>query len=319
MSTARRQVAGGIALFASAIVAMIWANSPFHESYAALSHLEGLKGLAIFLFFLSVGIELRHEISHGSLSKPRQAVVPIFAAMGGMLVPVLIYSAVNFGEPSARGWGVPMSTDIAFAIGILAIAGRWLPRQVRTFVLTVAVVDDSLTILMIAIFFTSSFNILSLESLAGVLIGLLLPQGQKMQKALEPTVNFVMLPVFAFLSAGVNLSDLTGATGASPLIIVGIVAAMVIGKPVGVIATAWLVTKSKLGRLPDQVTWPRLLRVAPLFGMCFTVALLMSELSFGDSIAEHSLANVSVLITTSVMAILTATALSLRTKHLHER
>lgn len=318
MNGARRQVAGGIALFASAIAAMVWANSSFSESYSAVSHLEGLKGLAIFLFFLSVGIELRHEISHGSLSKPRQAVVPIFAAMGGMLVPVIIYSIVNFGEPSARGWGVPMSTDIAFAIGVVAIAGRWLPRQVRTFVLTVAVVDDSLTILMIAIFFTSSFNILSLDSLAGVVVGLLLPQGQKVQKVLEPTVTFVMLPVFAFLSAGVNLGDLNGASDASPLIIVGIVAAMVIGKPVGVLATAWLVTKSKLGKLPEQVTWARLLRIAPLFGMCFTVAMLMSELSFGDSLAEHSLANVSVLITTSVMALLAAAALTLRSKHLHE-
>ncbi len=294
MNGARRQVAGGIALFASAIAAMVWANSSFSESYSAVSHLEGLKGLAIFLFFLSVGIELRHEISHGSLSKPRQAVVPIFAAMGGMLVPVIIYSIVNFGEPSARGWGVPMSTDIAFAIGVVAIAGRWLPRQVRTFVLTVAVVDDSLTILMIAIFFTSSFNILSLDSLAGVVVGLLLPQGQKVQKALEPTVAFVMLPVFAFLSAGVNLGDLNGASD------------------------AWLVTKSKLGKLPEQVTWARLLRIAPLFGMCFTVAMLMSELSFGDSLAEHSLANVSVLITTSVMALLAAAALTLRSKHLHE-
>lgn len=318
MNPARRQVAGGIALFASAIVAMVWANSSFSESYFAVSHLEVLKGLAIFLFFLSVGIELRHEISHGSLSKPRQAIVPIFAALGGMLVPVLIYSIVNFGEPSARGWGVPMSTDIAFAIGVVAIAGRWLPRQVRTFVLTVAVVDDSLTILMIAIFFTSSFNILTLESLAGVVIGLLLPQGQKFQKVLEPTVTFVMLPVFAFLSAGVNLGDLNGATDASPLIIVGIVAAMVIGKPVGVLATAWLVTKSKLGKLPEQVTWARLLRIAPLFGMCFTVAMLMSELSFGDSLAEHSLANVCVLITTSVMALFAAAALTLRSKHLHE-
>ncbi len=297
---------------------MIWANSAFRESYEAVSHLEGLKGLAIFLFFLSVGIELGHEISHGSLSKPRQAAVPIFAAMGGMLLPVIIYSLINFGEPSARGWGVPMSTDIAFAIGVIAIAGRWLPRQVRTFVLTVAVVDDSLTILMIAIFFTSSFNILSLESLAGVILGLLLPRGQRVQKALDPTVTFVMLPVFAFLSAGVNLSDLNSASGASPLIVVGIVVAMVIGKPVGVLATAWLVTKSKLGALPEQVTWERLLRIAPLFGMCFTVAMLMSELSFADSLGEHSLANVSVLITTTVMALLATAALSLRSRHLHE-
>ena len=318
MNIARRQMVGGILLFSAALVAMLWANSPFRESYFAVSHIEALKGVAIFIFFLSIGIELRHEISDGILSKPKQAVVPVFAAIGGMAVPVIIYSLINAGEASSRGWGVPMSTDIAFALGVLAIAGRWLPKPVRTFVMTVAVVDDSLTILMIAIFFASSFHALSLASLGGVLIGLFLPRGQKLQKYLEPAVAFAFLPLFALLSAGVDLSKLSSAESASPLIIIGIVVAMVIGKPLGVLGATWLVTKSKLGTLPQQVTWPRLRRVSLLFGMCFTVAMLMSELSFGDSEGEQSLANVSVLITSAVMALLATAALSLRTKHLHE-
>ena len=318
MNIARRQMIGGILRFSAALVAMFWANSPIRESYAVVSHIEALKGVAIFIFFLSIGIELRHEITHGILSKPRQAVVPIFAAIGGMAVPVIIYSLINAGEASSRGWGVPMSTDIAFALGVLAIAGRWLPKPVRTFVMTVAVVDDSLTILMIAIFFASSFHALSLASLGGVLIGLFLPRGQKLQKYLEPAVAFAFLPLFALLSAGVDLSKLNSAEGASPLIIIGIVIAMVIGKPLGVLGATWLVTKSKLGTLPQQVTWPRLRRVSILFGMCFTVAMLMSELSFGNSEGEQSLANVSVLITSAVMAVLATAALSLRTKHLHE-
>jgi NhaA family Na+:H+ antiporter len=318
MNIARRQMIGGILLFSGALVAMFWANSPIRESYAVVSHIEALKGVAIFTFFLSIGIELRHEITHGILSKPRQAVVPIFAAIGGMAVPVIIYALINAGEASSRGWGVPMSTDIAFALGVLAIAGRWLPKPVRTFVMTVAVVDDSLTILMIAMFFASSFHALSLASLGGVLIGLFLPRGQKLQKYLEPAVAFAFLPLFALLSAGVDLSKLNSAEGASPLIIIGIVIAMVIGKPLGVLGATWLVTKSKLGTLPQQVTWPRLRRVSLLFGMCFTVAMLMSELSFGNSEGEQSLANVSVLITSAVMAVLATAALSLRTKHLHE-
>ena len=318
MNIARRQMIGGILLFSAALVAMLWANSPLRESYFAVSHIEALKGVAIFIFFLSIGIELRHEISDGILSKPKQAVVPVFAAIGGMAVPVIIYSLINAGEASSRGWGVPMSTDIAFALGVLAIAGRWLPKPVRTFVMTVAVVDDSLTILMIAIFFASSFHALSLASLGGVLIGLFLPRGQKLQKYLEPAVAFAFLPLFALLSAGVDLSKLSSAESASPLIIIGIVVAMVIGKPLGVLGATWLVTKSKLGTLPQQVTWPRLRRVSLLFGMCFTVAMLMSELSFGDSEGEQSLANVSVLITSAVMALLATAALTLRTKHLHE-
>jgi NhaA family Na+:H+ antiporter len=166
MNTAKRQLIGGISLFVAAALALLIANSPLASAYQAFASIETLKGLAIFLFFLSVGIELRHEIISGSLRKPRQAVVPIFAAMGGMAVPVVIYSLINFGQPSAVGWGVPMSSDMAFALGVLAIAGRWLPKQIRTYVLTVAVVDDSLTILMIAIFFASSFHVLSLASLA---------------------------------------------------------------------------------------------------------------------------------------------------------
>lgn len=318
MNSARRQLLGGILLFAAAILAMLWSNSPFRDSYAAISHIEALKGVAIFLFFLSIGIELRHEITHGSLSRPRQAVVPIFAAIGGMALPVIIYSVINFGEPSARGWGVPMSTDIAFALGVLAIAGRWLPKQVRTFVMTVAVVDDSLTILMIALFFASSFHVLSLASLAGVVVGLFLPGGSKLQKTLEPAVALVVLPIFALLSAGVDLSKLASATDASPLITVGIVVAMMVGKPLGVFGTTWLVTKSKLGTLPKEISFPRLLRVALLFGMCFTVAMLMSELSFADSEGEHALANLSVLIASATMAILATIALSVKVNHLRE-
>ena len=319
MTTARRQMLAGVLLFAAAIVAMLWANSSARESYETLASIEPFRGIAIFIFFLSVGIELRHEITHGTLSKPRQAVVPILAAIGGMLVPVVIYSLVNAGEVSARGWGVPMSTDIAFALGVIAIAGRWLTRQVRTFVMTVAVVDDSLTILMIAIFFTSSFSLLSIDSLLGVLLGLFLAQAKKLQKFLDPAVAFFFLPLFALLSAGVDLSQLSGTSNASPLITLGIVAAMVIGKPLGVLGTTWLVTKSRIGTLAAGLTWPRLLRVAPLFGMCFTVALLISQLSFGDSDGEHALANVSVLITSSVMAIFSLLSLSIRTRHLHEK
>ena len=318
MKAAKRQLIGGILLFASAAAALLIANSPLAVAYHHLAEIEAIKGAAIFLFFLSIGIELRHEITHGSLSKPKLAVVPIFAAIGGMALPVIIYSLVNLGSDSAGGWGVPMSTDIAFALGVLAIAGRWLPKAVRTYVMTVAVVDDSLTILMIAIFFASSFHFLSLVSLAGVLVGLFLPAGDRVARVLEPTVAYIALPVFAFLSAGVSFGSLNLNGGASSAILGGVILAMVIGKPLGVLGTTWLVTKSKLGKLPESVTWPRLLRVGLVFGMCFTVAMLMSELSFGANPTYHSVANVSVLIATCTMAILSSLALTLRKKHLHD-
>jgi len=303
---------GGISLIGAAIIALIWANSPAAATYEGMIHQEWIKGLAIFVFFFSLGLELRHEIQHGSLQNTRNAVVPIFAALGGMAVPVFIYSIFNFGQPTAAGWGVPMSTDVAFALAVFAIAGSFLPKAIRTFVLTVAVVDDSLTILMIAIFYASSFHMLSLVSLSGVVLGLLMPKGQRILPRLQPVVAFVALPIFALFSAGVNLSniDFNIFTGSS--ITIGILAAMIIGKPLGVLGTTYLVTKSGLGKLSSDIKWADLLPTGLLFGMCFTVALLFSELSFGEQVVEHATANLSVFIGSTISALLATIALSIR-------
>ena len=272
---------------------------------------EAIKAAAIFIFFLSLGVELRHEIKHGSLSKPRQAIVPILAAIGGMLTPVAIYSAINAGQASAAGWGIPMSTDVAFALAVLALAGRFLPKSIRVFLLTVAVVDDSLTILIIAIFFASSFQPLSVFSLAGVATGLFLFRGQKASAWLNPLANWAALPVFALITLWQTFANfertLTGSA-----ITLGIIAAMVLGKPIGVLGTTWLVTKSGLGKLAADVRWPDLLSIGSLFGICFTVAMMMSELSFGNKPAEHSIANVSVLIGSLTSVVLATIALQIR-------
>ena len=184
-----KETLGGVALIGGAILALVWANSPAAPVYEAMVHQEWIKGIAIFLFFMSIGIELRHEIQHGSLRSAKNAIVPIFAAIGGMTVPVLIYSAFNFGKGTEAGWGIPMSTDVAFALAVFAIAGSFMPKALRLFVLTVAVVDDSLTILMIAIFYASSFHMLSLVSLSGVVIGIFLPKGQALLPKLQPVVE----------------------------------------------------------------------------------------------------------------------------------
>jgi NhaA family Na+:H+ antiporter len=307
-----RQSLGGISLIAAAVVALIWANSPAASIYEAMIHQEWIKGIAIFLFFMSIGIELRHEIQHGALRSAKNAIVPIFAAIGGMTVPVLIYSAFNFGKPTEAGWGIPMSTDVAFALAVLAIAGSFLPKAIRTYVLTVAVVDDSLTILMIAIFYASSFHMLSLVSLSGVILGLLMPKGQEILPRLQPAVAFVALPVFALFSAGVNLANIDFSVFATSSITIGILVAMIIGKPLGVLGTTFLVTKSGLGKLSSDIKWADLLPTGLLFGMCFTVALLFSELSFGETVVEHSTANLSVFIGSTVAALLATIGLSLR-------
>jgi NhaA family Na+:H+ antiporter len=272
---------------------------------------EAIKAAAIFVFFLSLGIELRHEITHGSLAKPRQAIVPILAAIGGMLVPVIIYSIINAGLPSAVGWGVPMSTDVAFALAVLAAAGRFLPKSIRVFLLTVAVVDDSLTILIIALFFASSFQPLSVFSLAGVALGLFLPRGQKAAPWLTPVANFAALPLFAVVTLWQTFANFQGQLAGSAITL-GVVVAMVFGKPLGVLGTTWLVTKTGLGKLAADMKWPDLLSIGSLFGICFTVAMMMSELSFGENPPEHSIANVSVLIGSATSALLAIIALQIR-------
>ena len=316
-SQLRRERFGGFALIAAAALALVLANSPAAPAYMAIQHVEIFKEIAIFLFFFSVGIELRHEIRHGSLRNPQQAIVPILAAIGGMLVPVILYSLINSGLPSAKGWGVPMSTDIAFALAIFAIAGRGLPKALRTYVMTVAVADDSLTILMIAVFFTSSFNILTVISLAGVVLGLFMPGGAKLAPKLVPLVSYAALPIFAFYSAGVSLGNFNVSVFATPLA-VGVIVAQLVGKPLGVLGTTWLVTKSRLGSLAHGLTWADLRSVAWLFAMCFTVSMLMVELNFPAKGAteSHSTSILSVFVATSIAGLISTLLLRLRAAEL---
>lgn len=174
-----QETSGGILLLIGAALALVWANSPWHESYYALSsfvvgpaavHLNlslatwAADGLLAIFFFI-VGLELKHEITEGSLRNIREAAVPIFAALGGMIMPIFIFvgTVMLLGDKTAlHGWAIPVATDIAFALAVLAVFGRGLSRGLRTFLLTLAVVDDLLAIIIIAVFFTSKISWLAL-------------------------------------------------------------------------------------------------------------------------------------------------------------
>src|SRR6187431_1028872 len=176
----RTERAGGIMLLLGTVIALVWANSRWADSYESVSSFTiGPEALHLHLslatwaqdgllaiFFFVVGLELKRELTVGELHKPATAVVPAVAAIGGMAVPALIYLAVNAFQDggSLDGWAVPTATDIAFAVAVLAIVGRGLPTALRAFLLTLAVVDDLLAILVIAIFFTDD---VSLPWLAG--------------------------------------------------------------------------------------------------------------------------------------------------------
>jgi NhaA family Na+:H+ antiporter len=303
----RRQSLGGFLLLGAIAAALLIANTPAAGLYRTLAENTGLRTVALALFFLNVGLELRHEVREGILRKPRLAIVPIVAAVTGMLTPALIFLSFNVGRSSSAGWPTVISFDVAFALAVLSIAGRWLPRQLRAFVLSIAVVDDSLAILVLALVFAGSFDPAALVSLAALAVGLLIPGLHRLRPALDPTVNLVALPVFGFLEAGVTLNGVSG--GFDIYLIATIAVAILVGKPLGILGGTWIATKSKLGTLDEAITWKLLLRVAPIFAMCFTVSILMSELAFADSEQLHSSANLAIVAVAFAMAVVSSVVL----------
>lgn len=176
---------GGLLLFGATVAALIWANSPWAESYEHLwsmnirigfgslaveEHLLGwINDAVMTIFFFVVGIEIKQEMTHGQLKRPKDAMLPVAAALGGVVVPAIIYFVINRGGPGEHGWGIPMATDIAFAMGLVALAGRLVPPALKVTLLTLAVVDDIAAILVIAIFYGQGVSLLWL---AGAFAGL---------------------------------------------------------------------------------------------------------------------------------------------------
>lgn len=169
------EASGGIVLLVAAAIALVWANSPWDEQYfdlwhAAIGvdlnflHIEETVGHAVndglmAIFFFVVGLEIKRELVHGELSTKKKAAMPVAAALGGMIVPALIYTAINAGGEGAKGWGIPMATDIAFAVGVLALLGRRAPFSLKVFLLALAIADDLGAIVVIALFYTDSISI----------------------------------------------------------------------------------------------------------------------------------------------------------------
>jgi Na+:H+ antiporter, NhaA family len=171
---ADKQSSGGILLIAATAVALVWANSPWGESYAALWHTKLTVGVGdasiskdlthwindglMAVFFLVVGLEIKREVLVGELSSVRGAALPIAAALGGAMVPAAIYLAINAGTEGSAGWGIPMATDIAFALGVLALLGERAPVALKVFLTALAIVDDIVAVLVIALFYTSEIS-----------------------------------------------------------------------------------------------------------------------------------------------------------------
>jgi NhaA family Na+:H+ antiporter len=180
------EAAGGVVLLVATAAALLWANSPFEDSYTDLWHThlsitlgnrtldldlqEWVNDGLMTIFFLIVGLEIKRELVEGELRDPRRAAMPAIAALGGMIVPALVYAAVNAGGDAAGGWGIPMATDIAMAVGVLSLLSRRVPPTLKLFLLALAIVDDIGAIVVIAIFYSSGVETSLLALAAGLLV-----------------------------------------------------------------------------------------------------------------------------------------------------
>ncbi len=183
------QTSGGLVLMACAVLALVVANSPLADAYSAFLHVHiklavgpwvldhtihhWINDGLMALFFFLVGLEIKREVLSGDLSNPRAAALPVLAAAGGMVFPALVFIALNFGGEGAGGWGIPMATDIAFAVGILSLLGARVPKSLFAFLVAVAIVDDLGAVAVIAIFYTEQIDFNAL-ALAGVFLGVLI-------------------------------------------------------------------------------------------------------------------------------------------------
>src|SRR6516225_9674375 len=216
---ARMEAASGILLLASTVAALVWANSPWAESYHALWNVQIPAGFGRFIlsesghqwindglmsiFFFLVGLEIKREVLIGELSSLRQAAFPFIAAMGGTLAPALIYVSVTHGSNALKGWAIPMATDIAFALGVLALLGDRVPASLKIFVTALAIVDDIIAVLVIALFYTHQLDVFSLAVGLG---GVALSFGAKLLGVRKPAIYAVIgVCVWCFvLKSGVH-------------------------------------------------------------------------------------------------------------------
>ena len=394
------QTGSAAVLLGATIAALAWANiSP--ASYETVWHTPlsirlGGSGLSLDLhdwvnsglmtfFFFVVGLEARREFDLGELRERSRLAMPVLAGLGGMIVPIAIFLAFNAGRPSAHGWGTAMSTDTAFALGLLALVGRQAPDRMRAFLLTFAVVDDLAGIAVIAVFYSHHISVPALLAglatfgavfavraagvrrgvvylalglvawaafqrsgvdpvVVGLVMGLFtqaypaarsdlelaterfrlfreqptpelarvasitlsasISPNERLQETFHPWTSYVIVPLFALANAGVQISGPFLAQAFTSPVTLGILAGYVLGKPLGITGTSFLVTRLSKGRLRPPAGWASIIAAGTIAGIGFTVSLLIASLAFtGQELAE---AKVGVLAAALCASILTS-------------
>ncbi|KFC63200.1 Na+/H+ antiporter NhaA [Massilia sp. LC238] len=344
--------AGGIVLILCTILSLSIANSTlgpawlgfWHQVVAGLSIEHWVNDALMAIFFLLIGLELKRELVNGELSDLKNAMLPMLAAAGGIAVPALIHFGLNAGSATQAGVGIPMATDIAFALGVLALLGSRVPASLKIFLTALAVMDDLGAIIVIALFYTAELSFLYLlgalavfagllalnrvlrvmallpylaggalmwflmlksgvhATIAGVLLAFTIPYSSREDDAESPShrlehvlhkpVTFLILPIFALANTGIIIgagweTELLSANS------LGIIAGLVVGKPVGIFLFSFAAVALGLCRLPLDLAWRHILGAGLLGGIGFTMSIFITNLAFvgaGDTINASKMA-----------------------------
>lgn len=328
--------AGGIVLLIATILSLVLANSAVGTSYMELwqfdinghSVAHWINDALMAIFFLLIGLELEREVYIGELSKIKNASLPIIGAIGGFVLPALIFLAFNYGTETSSGAGIPMATDIAFAIGILSLLGNRVPTSLKVFLTALAVIDDLVAIIVIAIFYTKALMLTDLmialsifallgvlnrlkvrnlipyliggvfmwyfmynsgvhATITGVLLAFVIPFGNGdkkstsyiLQHVLHKPVAFVILPLFALANTAIFIAP-DWYSGLSEPYSLGIIAGLVIGKPVGIFVLSFIGAALGLCTLPKKLKWSNILGAGLLSGIGFTMSIFITLLAF---------------------------------------
>ncbi len=396
----RTETGSAAVLLVATLAALIWANVhlPSYDAVwntelsahvgnwsVALSAREWVNSGLMTFFFFVVGLEARREFDMGELRDRRRLTGPLLAGIGGMVIPIAIYLAINAGGPGAKGWGAAMSTDTAFALGLLALVGPRFPDRLRSFLLTVAVVDDLVALGVIATAYTEHvqlkglvaglviFGVILITRAAGVRNGLVylllgvacwvamlesgidplvvglalglltyaypaarddlerasdlfrsfreqptpelarearvgvasaISPNERLQLLYHPWTSYVIVPVFAVANAGIAIDGAFLARAFTSPITLGIIAAYLVGKPIGITGVTWLVAKISRGRLRPPVGWASVIGAGTIAGIGFTVSLLVASLAFtGDALQEAKLGVLTAALASAVITL----------------
>jgi len=283
----KTESSSGIALVIACAVALIFANSPFSDSYDSFfSPFNAFinQGLMAVFFFL-VGLEIKREFTEGEFKNPKNAALPVIAAIGGMAIPAAIFVLINAGQSSVEAWAVAMPTDIALALGALALLGSRIDSSLKIFLLTLAIADDLFSILILGFFYSSGISAIKIATTIGaVLLALALPSGKvitttKLIQWIHPYSAFLIIPLFALANIGVRIDFSTlGQTLSSP-IASGLILGRVVGKIVGITLFAWLAIQLKIASKPLSLSFKEIAGAGALAGMGLTVSLFIAELA----------------------------------------